>query len=75
MRIRVVRLLEYSYDSVDTMVADQQRWAIPANGVGPHPNKHVQIRSAVLPVDLFDVELTDDDDWRDTVESNDQGPG
>lgn len=66
-KIRVLRLLEYTYDSVETMEADMAHWTIPANGAR-NPGSTAKparliICSATLPLEvLLDVEPLDKTD-------------
>jgi len=32
---RVVRVLEYEYESAEAALEDMEKWAVPANGVAP----------------------------------------
>lgn len=42
--IRVLRVLEYTYDSAETMLADRDRWVIQKNKI----TEKITIRSAVV---------------------------
>lgn len=56
--IRVLRLLEYTYETVEEMETDLGRWQVPANGSRWwNPRKPgIGIKSAVLPgTTLLDV--------------------
>ncbi len=47
MPIRVLRLIEYVYDTPDEAQKDMERWGVPANGsYSPNPSK--SIRSAII---------------------------
>ncbi len=53
MKIRVLRLLEYTYQDAAAMTRDMERWAVAANGVlvgGPF----VKIKSACLPLEVLE---------------------
>lgn len=52
-KIRVLRLLEYTYDSVEQMDKDMALWQVPANG----QHLHGRLKSATLPLTI----LKDDD--------------
>lgn len=47
MTIRVLRVLEYEYPNAETMIADMERWGVPANGTSPY--SHSPIRSSTFP--------------------------
>lgn len=52
MVVRITRLMEYEYTSVEQALADMERWAVPPNGTqawnrGAIPPMHV-VRSAVI---------------------------
>lgn len=57
-RIRVVRILEYTYDDSETMGATEQmakdmtHWQLGANNVYS-PHRYLTIRSATLPLDVL----------------------
>jgi hypothetical protein len=51
--IRVLRLLEYTYDSVEVMERDMANWKV--QGV-ERPNTKTTIKSVVLPLEVLDVE-------------------
>lgn len=55
MSIRVLRLLEYTYSDVETMVADMARWQVGANGSHQAGTK-VKISSTTLPPSIFEDE-------------------
>lgn len=63
--IRVVRIMEYVYETPEDMVADMSHWCVPAYGL-KRWNSRCLIKSAVLPIELFgdkgvsDVELKDE---------------
>jgi len=50
-KFRVLRLLEYTYDTAERMADDMSRWTIPANG--SHRAGQLVIRSAVLPLEII----------------------
>jgi hypothetical protein len=50
--VRVVRILEYEYVDIKTMLEDQARWYVGINGKRTH--RHVIIKSATLPPELLD---------------------
>lgn len=52
-RIRVLRLLEYTYDTVETMEADRKRWHVQE---GRLVNPRITIRSTTLPLEVLDDE-------------------
>ena len=55
-QIRVLRLLEYVYDSVETMQADMQRWGVQGVRdlrVGARPGSGMMIRSTTLPLEVL----------------------
>lgn len=57
MAFRVVRVLEYEYDSIDTFMEDSKHWTVPANGIKQMKNhKRLVIRSATTPVSELKVE-------------------
>lgn len=49
--IRVLRLLEYTYDSAESMVNDQLHWQV--QGVY-RPNSKMVIKSTVLPLEVIE---------------------
>jgi hypothetical protein len=50
MSIRVLRLLEYTYDSVESMQRDMQQWKIQG---GLKTGPRVSIRSVTLPLEVL----------------------
>jgi hypothetical protein len=48
MPYRVLRILEYTYDSVETADRDMMHWQIPAEGRAPGFKDKVTIRSTVI---------------------------
>lgn len=52
-RIRVVRVLEYSYDSVEAMEADMQCWEV--QGVRRFSSR-LAIRSSTFPLEVLEEE-------------------
>lgn len=53
MKIRVLRLLEYTYDTLEEMENDMGRWGVAANG-SHRIGKNSTIRSAILPSSIMD---------------------
>jgi len=51
--IRVVRLLEYTYGSVEQAAEDMRRWQVGINGAY-RPNPHMTIASATLPIQVVE---------------------
>lgn len=45
--IRVLRVLEYRYATVDDMIKDQANWYVGLNGMVSF--KHMEIRAATMP--------------------------
>lgn len=59
MKVRVIRLLEYVYDSPERAIEDQGRWQVGANATymaGGKVNPTLVIRSATLPAAFVDTE-------------------
>lgn len=56
MKIRVLRLLEYTYDSVEVMERDMKRWNIPQTGTYVIPSAGIEIASSVLPLNILEDE-------------------
>jgi hypothetical protein len=48
-RIRVLRLIEYSYESAEIMAHDMARWTLQYSA----PDRRIQIKSATLPPDII----------------------
>lgn len=57
-RIRVLRVLEYTYDTVESMEHDMERWQIPANG-SKTPGSRQVIKSATFPLEVIFVDLAE----------------
>lgn len=53
--IRVLRLLEYTYPSVERMEQDMGNWTIPANGTYRTGSTN-KIKSATLPLEVLEAE-------------------
>jgi len=50
-QIRVLRIMEYTYDSIDVALSDMARWHVQ----GAHkPNTHTTIKSTTLPMEFLD---------------------
>lgn len=61
MTYRVIRVMEYEYDSIETYLEDSKHWVVPANGAKSMKNhKRLVIRSATTPVQKMPEDLTDD---------------
>ena len=54
MAVRIIRVLEYTYPTVDDATIDQARWTYQMH----HPN--MKMRSVALPLDFFDSTVEDD---------------
>jgi hypothetical protein len=52
-KIRVLRLLEYTYTSVERMEQDMSHWQIPTNGTWDAHG--IVIRSAIIPLEILPV--------------------
>ena len=55
-KIRVLRLIEYLYDTPEKAASDRLRWTESLNGGG------IQMRSAELPMEVLDQSTDVDDD-------------
>lgn len=60
--IRVLRVLEYTYDSVETMEADMKKWGVQGTYSGPgrtpraaedDPPRRIVIKSTVFPLEVI----------------------
>ena len=51
-KIRVLRLIEYTYDNVERMVEDMQRWTIQGN-FPDGPSGGMSFVSTALPPEIF----------------------
>lgn len=59
-KVRVLRILEYIYESGEAAQQDMQRWGVPAQGRDTFKNASVAIRSGIL-IAPFDQDLDDED--------------
>jgi hypothetical protein len=50
MPIRILRVIEYKYDTIEHMQEDMSRWSIPANGL--RDLGRLEIRSATAPLEV-----------------------
>lgn len=50
--IRVLRIMEYTYEDAETMVSDMAHWQTPQNGLIHFGDKKT-LRCATLPIEVF----------------------
>lgn len=53
-KIRVIRILQYTYRNAEDMSEDMAHWAVPANGAHARGWRAEKISSATLPIDFID---------------------
>lgn len=53
MKIRVLRLMEYTYESVEVMEKDMARWQVQ----GTEVHGSIKIKSTTLPLEVLDENL------------------
>ena len=56
MTIRVLRILEYVYETPERMAQDMQRWGVGANA-SYEAGRGLTIRSATMPAEVADTAI------------------